>query len=70
MAKKNKAKKQLFYELTTGERFVVVGENGKYILCADGVKFRKAAERGKIVEEQIKEEPKGADAPADENGEG
>lgn len=55
MAKK-KEKAKRFFVLPTGERFEVIGETGRYFICADGIQFRKSANRGVI--EKVKPEEK------------
>lgn len=73
MAKK-KTKK--VYVLDNGERYDIIGENGRYYLC-EVTQFRKAAERGRVAKEEIaEEEPPVEETPAEEapaepeNGEG
>lgn len=57
MAKK-KQNYKLVYVFPNGEKYDVIGENGKYYLC-EGTQFRKSAERGILVKEEIgaEEEP-------------
>lgn len=55
MAKK-KPKFKLVYVLSNGETYTVIGENGKYYLCEGNTQFRKSAERGVLIKEEIKEE--------------
>ena len=55
MAKKKQNYKQV-YVFPNGEKYEVVGENGKYYLCEGDTQFRKSAERGILVKEEIETE--------------
>lgn len=55
MAKKKTAKKRIFV-LKNGDRYEITGETGKYWLCGP-TQFRKLAERGRIVYEDVTPEP-------------
>lgn len=55
MAKK-KPKFNLVYVLSADEKYTVIGENGKYYLCEGDTQFRKSAERGILVKEEIETE--------------
>ena len=52
MAKK-KPKFKLVYVLSNDEKYTVIGENGKYYLCEGNTQFRKSAERGVLLKEEI-----------------
>ena len=49
--KKAAAKAKRVFVLHDGSRYDVVSETGKYIVCENGIQFRKSANRGEIVEE-------------------
>lgn len=49
MATKKKAKADRVFVLPDGEKYNIVGETGKYILCENGIQFRKSAKRGEVV---------------------
>lgn len=59
MAKKKAKMAKLFFVLPNGNRYEVTGEDGKYIFCGE-TQFRKSANRGKLVTEEIAPEPEKA----------
>ena len=49
--KKSAPKSKAVFVLHDGSRYNVVSETGKYIICENGIQFRKSANRGEIVKE-------------------
>lgn len=47
MATKKKAKADRVFVLPDGTKYNIVGETGKFILCENGIQFRR--QRGEIV---------------------
>jgi len=47
MATKKKAKADRVFVLPDGTKYNIVGETGKYILCENGIQFRR--QRGEVV---------------------
>lgn len=47
MATKKKAKAKTVFVLPDGSKYNVVGETGKYVLCENGIQFRR--QRGELV---------------------
>ena len=62
MATKKKAKTKTVFVLHDGTKYDVTGENGKYIYCGN-TQFRKSANCGKLVTEEIAPEPEKAPEP-------
>lgn len=56
MAKKKAPKFKLVYILRNGDKYDVIGDTGKYYVCAGNTQFRKNAKRGALMKEEIEPE--------------
>jgi hypothetical protein len=59
MASRKKAKATKVFVLPDGRKYKVTGETGKYVLCENGIQFRR--NRGELADLPVAKEPEAAE---------